>query len=327
MSEKDLDLPEYKFPDEEQEQEQQNEEVSATDEVDDQLIIEVEDDTPEEDRNREPLSAEVVEELEKDELKEYSAKVKNRLIQMKKVWHDERRAKEAAYREQQEALALARRALEENKMLKSKLSEGEQVLVTTYKQSADQELEMAKREYREAYESGDTDRIIEAQEKMTVAKMKAERANEYRPVYKETLQTPEVDVKTYEQPARPDQRTMDWQNRNQWFGKDEEMTSLALGLHEKLKREGVIIGSEDYYKRIDNTMRRRFPEQFEEVKTQEEEQKPVQRTKANVVAPATRSTSSKRVKLSGSQIAIAKKLGLTQEQYARQLLKMEDNNV
>lgn len=321
MSDKELDLPEYKFPDEEQEQ--QNEEVSATDEVDDQILIEVEDDTPEEDRNREPLSKEIVEELEKDELQDYSQKVKTRLIQMKKVWHDERRAKEAAYREQQEALNLARRALEENKILKSKLSEGEQVLVSTYKQSADQELEMAKREYREAYESGDTDRIIEAQEKMTVAKMKAERANEYRPVYKETLQNREDAVQTYQQPQKLDQKQIDWQSKNQWFGRDEEMTSLALGLHEKLKREGTIVGSDEYYKRIDNTMRKRFPEQFEEEKTIEEEEKPVQRTRSNVVAPATRSTSSKKVKLSQTQIAIAKKLNLTNEQYAQALLKME----
>jgi len=323
MPDKQLDLPEFKFPDEEQDQEQQNEEVSATDAVDDQILIEVEDDTPETDRDREPVPQEVVQELESDELKDYSLKVKNRLIQMKKVWHDERRAKEAAYREQQEALNLARKAIEENKILKSKLSEGEQVLVSTYKQSADQELEMAKREYREAYESGDTDRIIEAQEKMTVAKMKSERANEYRPVYKETLQTREDDVQTYQRAPKPDQKTMDWQNNNQWFGKDEEMTSLALGLHEKLKREGVAIGSDEYYKRIDNTIRKRFPEQFEEVKTFEEEEKPVQRTKSNVVAPATRSTSSKKIKLTTSQVAIAKKLGLTPEQYVRELMKME----
>jgi hypothetical protein len=323
MPDKQLDLPEFKFPDEEQDQEQQNEEVSATDAVDDQILIEVEDDTPETDRDREPVPQEVVQELESDELKDYSLKVKNRLIQMKKVWHDERRAKEAAYREQQEALNLARKAIEENKILKSKLSEGEQVLVSTYKQSADQELEMAKREYREAYESGDTDRIIEAQEKMTVAKMKTERANEYRPVYKETLQTREDDVQTYQRAPKPDQKTMDWQNNNQWFGKDEEMTSLALGLHEKLKREGVAIGSDEYYKRIDNTIRKRFPEQFEEVKTFEEEEKPVQRTKSNVVAPATRSTSSKKIKLTTSQVAIAKKLGLTPEQYVRELMKME----
>jgi hypothetical protein len=118
---------------------------------------------------------------------------------------------------------------------------------------------------------------------------------------------------------RPDQRAMAWQERNTWFGQDEEMTAAALGLHEKLKRNGVVVGSDDYYATLDKTIRRRFPEQFEaETKVETPRTKP-----STVVAPATRSTSPNKVKLKASQVQLAKKLGLTPEQYAREALKLE----
>lgn len=119
--------------------------------------IEIVDDTPEADRRRKDLPKSVVEDLDADELEEYSDKVKARLGQLKKVWHDERRAKEEAFREQQEALAFARNALEENKRLKSRLSEGEKSFIDTAKSAAELEMEIAKRAYKEAYDSGDSD--------------------------------------------------------------------------------------------------------------------------------------------------------------------------
>jgi hypothetical protein len=118
---------------------------------------------------------------------------------------------------------------------------------------------------------------------------------------------------------------MAWQERNPWFGQDEEMTAAALGLHEKLKRQGVVIGSDEYYGALDKTMRKRFAENFDEVDVE-----PVVRTAdkpavkpSTVVAPATRSTASKKIRLKTSQVAIAKKLGLTPEQYVRELMKLE----
>ena len=312
---------EYKFPDEIQDKEKP--------ESNSDFEIEIEDDTPPEDRNRQPMPKEVVKNLEEDELETYDAETKKKLKQLKKVWNDERREKEAALREQQEALTVARKVLEENKALKAKLNTGEQYLVDSYKVAAQSELDLAKREYREAYESGDTDKIIEAQEKLTSAKIKAEKIASYTPPREEALQQPENSVQR-EQPAQigPDKKATKWQKRNSWFGQDEEMTSLALGLHEKLKRNGVIIGSDEYYDNIDKTIRRRFPEAFEEEETEkvakdEEPQKPYRSKASTVVAPATRSTSPKKIRLNTSQIQIAKKLGLTPEQYVRELLKLE----
>jgi hypothetical protein len=286
--------------------------------------IEVVDDTPEEDRGREPMPKEIVEELENDELEDYSEKVKVRLKQMKKVWHDERREREREAREKAEALAAAQRLLEENRKLKSTLSTGEMSLLDSYKQSAAYEADMAKRAYREAYEAGDADKLVEAQEKLSQATYKLNQLNSYQP----TLQTEEREVEQYVEPVKTpqlDQKTVAWQERNTWYGSDPEMTASALGLHQKLiqQRGPQFAGSDEYWTTIDTTMRRRFPDYFGEDEVVE---KPASReSKApTVVAPASRSRSPKKIVLKQSQLAIAKKLGLTPEQYARELMKMEN---
>jgi hypothetical protein len=296
-----------------------------------EVDIEIEDDTPEEDRGRTPLPKEIVQELEADELEEYSDKVKTRLKQMKKVWHDERRAKDEAAREREEALAFARNALEENKRLKSRLTEGEKSFLDTARGAAELEMEMAKRAYKEAYEAGDSDKVVEAQAKLSEVNFKLQRIKDYRP----SLQTPEIEVNSNQQQQvqvpRPDQKTLAWQERNTWFGVDEEMTSLALGLHQKLEKQygKGFVGTDEYWDRVDTTIRKRFPEQFEEeeIKTTNGGGKPVTRTEkpATVVAPASRSTSSKKIVLKQSQLMIAKKLGLTPEQYAREFAKTMEN--
>jgi hypothetical protein len=331
---------EFEFPDEKEAKQQATQEAKAAEESE----IEIVDDTPDEDKDprtgkmREPLPKEIVEELEADELEEYSEKVKVRLKQMKKVWHDERRAKEAAYREQQEAIAFANKILEENKKLRSTLTEGEKNLVTTYKQSAELELDMAKREYKEAYEAGDTDKIVEAQQKIANANYKLQQVASYRPI-ETPLQPDKYDVNMrseqgqQKQEIRLDPKTAEWQSKNTWYGTDPEMTALALGYHQKLERErgAQFVGTEEYWRLVDQTMRRRFPDYFgeDEVKTFDGGGKPVQRTEnkpATVVAPASRSTSSKRVRLTTRQVSLAKKFGLTPEQYARELQRLENQN-
>jgi len=315
---------EYKFPDE----------VEAKGKPEDDFEIEIEDDTPPEDRNKQPMPKELVEKLDKDELDEYEGKTKEKFKQLKKVWHDERREKEQAAREREEALALARKAIEENRQLKERLSSGEQVIVDSHKAAAQSELDLAKKEYREAYDSGDADKLIEAQEKLTAAKIKADRLERYEAPAPKALQKEEYVVQR-EQPVQvePDKKAAKWQKKNKWFGRDEEMTSLALGLHEKLKRNGVTIGSEEYYDSIDKTMRKRFPEAFEkeskekEVEAAEDARQKTSKPKAStVVAPATRSTSSKKIRLTTTQVQIAKKLGLSPEQYVREQLKLEAQN-
>jgi len=299
-----------------EEKEVQGQEIDIEDKEKD-FELEIEDDTPEQDRNRQPLPKEMVQDLEEDELEEYSEKVKTRLKQMKKVWHDERREKESALREQQEAVNLAQNLVEENKKLKSRLTEGEKSLISTATSAAELEMEMAKRAYKEAYDSGDSDKIVETQEKLNNAGYRLQRLKGYRP----PLQASENSVQNQPTQAaapRLDQKTDSWRKQNTWFGQDEEMTATALGLHQKLEKQygGQYIGTDEYWNTVNKTMQRRFPEYFGD----EEPEKP-QRTAATVVASASRSTAPKKIVLKQSQLAIAKKLGLTPEQYAREYAK------
>jgi hypothetical protein len=299
-----------------EEKEVQEQEIDIEDKEKD-FELEIEDDTPEQDRNRQPLPKEMVQDLEEDELEEYSEKVKTRLKQMKKVWHDERREKESALREQQEAVSLAQKLVEENKTLKGRLTEGEKSLIMTATREAELDMQMAERSYKEAYDSGDSDQILEAQKKLNTTSNRLERLKGYKP----SLQTSEDSVQNQPTQAaapRLDQKTDNWRKQNTWFGQDEEMTATALGLHQKLEKQygAQYIGTDEYWNTVNKTMQRRFPEYFGD----EEPEKP-QRTAATVVASASRSTAPKKIVLKQSQLALAKKLGLTPEQYAREYAK------
>ena len=294
-----------------------------------ELELEVEDDTPAEDRGKEPLPEEIKKEVEEDTLEGYSERVKQRMAQLKKMHHDERREKERAERERQEAVAYAQKVADQNKKLQTTLSTGEQDYIKTLVSASETDLKIAKRDYREAYESGDTDKIVEAQESMNNAQMKLAQASGMKPQYN-SGQPKENEVESNQQSvqptvSKPDAKALAWQQKNTWFGKDEEMTSLAYGVHEKLVRSGLSPTSDEYYHRIDETMQKRFPENFGEESL--ESDKPAQRKKpSNVVAPATRSTAPKKVRLSKTQVAFAKKLKLTPEQYAREMIKLENAN-
>ena len=309
------DDTEFKFPDE------------VTQEAT-EIEIEIEDDAPPEDRGRQPLPKPLVEELEKDELDQYDDNVKTKLKQMRKVWHDERREKESALREQQEAVGLAHRLLEENKRIKDILTNGEKEYVTTIQSNSDMELKIAQRAYKEAYEAGDSDKMMEANQALQMANLKAIQVKNFR---MPSLQEEQVPVQTQSvqyQPApyvpEPDDKAVTWQKRNGWFGQNRGMTAFALGLHEELKENGVEVGSEDYYRELDKTMRRRFPENFEE---QEEQRQQSSRTRpGTVVASAVRSTAPTKVRLKQSQVNLAKKFGLTPEQYWKAQQELEARN-
>ena len=306
----------FKFPDELDDVKV----ITEDEKTDEQIIVDVEDNTPPQDRNKEPMDERVKADLYNDELEDYSTKVKKKLIQMKRLAHEERREKDNAIREQQEAITFAQKVLQENQRLKSNLNNSEKNVLMSVQKAVSMEMDAAKRAYREAYDSGDTDKVMEAQERLTQATLKTEKVKNFRPP---ALQERETPVQMQSQPApqfRPDPSAQAWQQENQWFGEDEEMTSLALGLHERLKREGVVVSSQDYYRKIDATIRRRFPEKFEEEAEQNERQ--VAR-RSSVVAPATRSTSAKRVRLNPNEMSVAKKLNLTPEQYAKAKLEME----
>lgn len=328
MAENQMDVQEYEFPDEAEEKAaKKGGEIEAA--ADEDFEIEVENDVPELDRNRKPVDPEVVQALEEEKLEKFNNDQNAALKEAKRVYHQERREKEAALREQQEALKIAKRLVEENKLLKNRLQSGETVYVDAVKQAAERELEMAKAEFKTAYESGDAEKLVEAQERITNARIRMDKAENYRPQFQAALQDEQNEVQIEQsQVAAPDPKALAWQKRNEWFGQDEEMTSLALGLHEKLVRSGVSAGSDEYYRRIDDTMRKRFPENFDgEQEVDAEEPVKVTKPKAStVVAPATRSTSPKKIRMSKTQVLLAKKLGLTPEQYARELTKLEAQN-
>lgn len=293
--------------------------------------IEIEDDTPKADRNRDPLPENIKEELDADNLDEYSDRVKNRMAQLKKAWHDERRAKEASERQRNEAERVASISVQENQKLKQTLSTGEADYLKTLQEKHTADLAFAQREYKEAYDMGDSEKLVEAQTKMNEAQYRLGQATDRKPQYnQEALQTQEnalssEQARTQPRVPLPDAKATVWQEQNKWFGKDEEMTSLALGLHEKLVRNGVDPSSDQYYRSIDSTMQKRFPENFGDTDTLEEA-KPAQRKPSTVVAPATRSTGPKKVRLTKTQLALAKKFKLTPEQYARELIKTENAN-
>jgi len=313
---------EFKFPDEEKSEEK----LEITVEGDSDIEIDIVDDTPPEDRFIEPLPDDIKEDLEKaDESQEYSKNVKTKFTQYKKAWHDERRAKEAALREQHETLEATQRILDENRRLKTMLHSGEKELISNYQASAELEVDKAERNYKEAYDAGDSDKLLEAQKELMRAEMKLDKAKNYKPA----VQTQENDVQTTPQPPQTQQmdpKVASWVSRNPWFVDPNKlaMRKLAEGVHEELAvRYGkAYIGTDEYFKSIDKEVARRFPEEFAAASKNDEE-KP-QRTKpSTVVASAKRSTSSKQVVLSKTQAALAKKLGLTNEQYAREMTRLE----
>lgn len=303
-----MDMDEFKFPDE------VDEKIDSGDDFD----IEVEDDTPEEDRGRKPMPKEIVDEIEKDELESYSDDVKTKFKQLKKVYHDQRRSADEAQRERDAAIEATRRLYEENKRFKTMIQSGEKEYVGAIQNSASLQMEMAKKAYRDAYDSGDPDQILSAQEQLTKTQLQLERVNNFKlpPLQEDNFQV-QSQQNQYQPVQKPDNKAMAWQERNGWFGKNRAMTAFALGFHEEMKDDGIEVGSDRYYSKLDKTMRKRFSEYFED--DGEEAPKKAQ----NVVASAKRTTSSKKVTLKQSQVLLAKKLGITPEQYVKEFLKLE----
>jgi hypothetical protein len=312
----------YKFPDE-TEVNVNGKDVNVTEQEDD-VEIEVIDDTPEKDRGRRPLDREV-EDPTDDEIETYTRGAQDRIKELTHARHDERRAKEALAREKQELERLAQQMLEENKRLKQYVSTGTEQYTQMAKTAADAELEKARRDYKAAQEAFDTDAILAAQEALLEAKMKVEQTKNFRPP---PLQTQETDVQPrHQEPqqVRADEKTLRWQAKNQWFGSNgfEEVTSFALGLHQKLVNSGVDPRTDEYFEQIDARVKSTFPEMFGG-----SEDRPrngnAPRKPAAVAAPATRSSGAKKIQLTQTQVALAKKFGLTPQQYAAQVAKLEN---
>lgn len=292
------------------------------------LEVDVIDDTPEEDRGRVAPGSNSNDDHE-DELKNVSQNVQKRIKKLKYDFHEERRAKEASSRLRDEAVAYAQKIHKENEKLRELVSRGEQVLVDEVKNRTQKELESARMQLKKAHEEGDTDLIVTAQELLSKAAYESQKANEY-------IFTPEPEkVPQFQQPrnyVQPDQKAAEWAKNNTWFRTDKEMTAVALAVHEDLVTNGVDTKSDEYYQAIDNRIRERFPEKFGD--EDYEEDSPVLRSDENrrkpstVVAPAKRTTGARprKVHLTKTQVALAKRLGITPEDYAKQLLKLENQN-
>jgi len=314
----------YEFPDEKAEK-------AAAEE---KFEIEIEDDTPAEDRGRKPMK-EPVEDPTEDELSTYDEKVQARIKKFTRGYHDERRAKEEALREREAAETFAKQVYEENKKLQQQLSSGSKVFIEQSQSTAQLELDSAKKRYKEAYESGDIDAITEAQAEIAKATLRIDKASGMKPI--------EVEEREFQavQPEQPKltPRTKKWVDaNNDWWGVDEEMTMTAMGIDRKLQKEygADYVGTEEYFKTIDKTMRKRFPEHFESDQSYEEDDPPPKKRASepeeeyedtprratrntSPVAPASRSTPPSRIRLKASEAATARRLGVPIEEYAKQV--------
>ena len=311
----------FKFPDEQED----NQTTVADTAGEADVEIEIVDDTPERDRGRKPLDKEVADPTD-DEIESYSEGVKKRISELTHARHDERRAKEALLREKQELERLAQYMAEENKRLKQSVNTGNQAFVSMAQEAAEAKLEKARRELKAAQEAFDTDAIIAAQEALAEAKWESQNAKNFKPAPLQQEEVPVQNAYTPPQQVRPDEKTLRWQAKNQWFGADgfEEVTSFALGLHQKLVASGVDPRSDEYFDQIDGRVRSKFPEVFgdEVQKTERSEAK----RPSSVVAPASRSAGVKKVQLTPSQAALIKKYNLDPKKYVAEVLKLEKQN-
>lgn len=298
----------------------------APEKDDDDIELEIVDDTPEEDRGRQ--KSEPPEELTEEELEKYSEKAKKRFQHLTKVWHDERREKEAALRERQELEALAQRVVEENRRLKNEGGKSRDMLLEQAKHRVAGDLTAAERDFEEAYEAGEPKKLLEAQKKLNIAQA---RAMQLENVKRSPLQDNESEVQSGQVTRQPqaqqqpqvDPRAQSWAKENSWYGTDDEMTSFALGVHSKLVRAGVDPTSDDYYDQLNGRMRTVFSDYFGETEGEDSGKEAMD---ANVVAPVTRATSPKKLRLNQSQVRIAKKLGIPLEEYAKEVAILNKGN-
>lgn len=287
-----------------------------------EIEVAVVDDTPDEDRGKwtaDKVPTEGAE--EEDEATKYSRKVKERIGRETAKTHAERRAKEDRERQLAEATDFARRLIQENNQLKGMIESGEKVLITEHQGRLEGQLASAKAAYREAHEAGDVNGIVAAQENLAKLAAQLDRLTTHRANPLPRMEEREVErfvAPRQVQQAQPDPKAVEWQKANTWFGRDEGMTAYAMALHNRLvNQEGVLPDQADYYNRINTEMRTRFPERF----TRERETAP--RRTETVVAPASRTGSGKitrKVTLTETQVKLARRLGLTAQQYAEQIV-------
>lgn len=292
-------------------QEVENTEVEVEGSDNSDFEVEIVDDTPEGDRGRPRRADDKDPEVpDDDEIANYSENVQSRIKKLRFEYHEERRRKEEAERVREQAVTDMQKLYEENQKLRETLTKGEGALVNQAKGRIAAELEKAKQAYKDAYESGDSDGMVAANERLTMLTNEKIRYDSYKPKPAQQQPMPQY-TQAPVQEASVDDKAIDWASRNEWFQKDKAMTGYAYGIHEELVEQGVDPRSDEYYQQIDSKMREAFPHKFGH-----------QRQQGSVVAPASRSSKSPRkVTLTQSQVALAKRLGISPETYAAQLMK------
>ena len=310
-----MEKTEYKFPDEADKKVKkgdEEQEINIEIEAEGEAEVEIVDDTPKSSKKME----EPPKDADEEELSQYGEKVRRRIQHLQKGYHEEKRRTEQALKEREEAIRVAQTIVEENKKLKGSLNQGQNALLEQAKKSVAAEMEEARRQYKEAYEAGDSEALVEAQENLTSTKIKLDRVNNFKPT---SLQEEETSVTIPQSSPPTDPKAEKWRESNLWFGSDEEMTGFALVLHNKLVKNGVDPTSDDYYDKVNSRMRQVFPDAFESEEPAEKPEKEERRTKSNVVAPAKRSSAPKKAVLTQTQVNIAKRLGVPLELYARKV--------
>jgi F0F1-type ATP synthase membrane subunit b/b' len=294
-----------------------------------EVDIEIVDDTPDQDKGRprrpEGKEPEIPDD---DDIANYSEGVQKRIKKLRYEFHEERRAKEEAARQLNEATTFAKRLMDEKKRMEDALRKGEEILVENAKSRVESDLELARKKFKEAYDVGDADAIADAQQRMAELSVQKASAINYRPVY------PQEEAKErqpgYEPVVRPptDPKAVDWARKNNWFGRDQLMTDYAKHIHDRIVVfDRVDPRTEEYWQTLDGEMRKRFPEMFDDSDDYGRSDRQVRQPTSSVVAPASRSSAAKprkQVKLTATEVSLAKRLGLTVEQYAAE--KMRSSN-
>ena len=282
---------------------------------DEEFDLEIVDDRPDEDQVAPRDESVTPEEPAEDEVQEYSGRAGKRINKLKYEFHEERRQKEAAERMREEAVRYAENMHRQNEELRQVLGQGENLLLEQMKQANEAQLSQARDGYKNAYEEGNTEKLLQAQEALIRAQREQEFVQSNQGVVPDHLRQPAPPP-----PVQQDPKLASWMSQNEWFGSDEEMTSLAYGVHSSLVKSGVDPKSDEYYNKIDQRMRQVYPDRFGNGMAGEE---PVASSRTStVVAPAGRSSNKPRkVQLTSTQVSLAKRLGLSPEQYAKQLLK------
>ena len=303
--------------------------------------VEIIDDRPEQDRKI-PRSEEQRESDQSDlekEIDDVDERVKKRIGKLKYEWHEERRAKEAAEKIRDESVNYAKQQAEENRRLQALVQRGESALMQQVKAKAEAQLASAKESHKKAYETGDTDQITDATQEMLKAQQELkvaddhfvrQKVQEQQAPQQQNFQQQQQQPIPQQQPQTIDPKAVAWLKVNSWFGSDDqkEMTALAYGIHETLvTKEGVSPQSDQYYQEVDKRMRVRFPDYFGVENSNEDSNLVTEtvtpRNTQSVVAPSTRNNGSKprKVQLTSTQVSLAKRLGISPERYAKELIK------